>query len=852
MQIDEALKRLPKGSDAYSEAYDQAMRRIQGQHKDSSDLAIRVLSWISRSRRPMSILELRHALAVISGSSKLNPRNLTDTRLIVDVCAGLVTLEKESNVIRLVHFTTQEYFEQSWMSWFPDANQHIATVSLTYLSYERFSAGPAQGFDKYEQRLEDNPLYEYAAQYWGHYAREAYPEVKDLTAKFLRCDSTLASATQILLRKPFNIPNGITGLHISAYFGINEEVMDFLRDAVCSDVADGYGKTALHYAVIGEQIQTIKLLLHEGLDVNATDAEMETVLHYAASQDNITLIQFFLEHGALIEATSLRGQTPLLTAADNMRVAAVKELLSHGAKINALDIMNRNALHLAIISAKADSASLTDLLLLHGIDFSLCDCGNMTPLHYAVGIGSRQIIDSLLKAGASIDLGIERKYWTETIEAGRPVYRERPEPVAARPEIKDVVGLTPLHFTACIGHNAMTEYLLSKGANPNARCYSGDTPLHIALRRGLLEKRRNHDEPNFGYELPDYDEWTDNRWHVELSADYISDYEGEEARETYQYIEEERLAVINTLLTSSSINVNIRNIELDSPLHILGYGRCDSDVIVRKLLELGADSFACNEKGQAPLHLACEAGASAIVCDFLDEGCSISTADLRGLNALHYAVRADKCDTVRMILERDEKLAQHLCLGVDVRGRTLLHHHLKSFPCSIKMITVLLHHGANLNSVDHGGDTPLSIYFQSIQFADRTETCQFLLEHGADPLWTSPDGQNLAHLAMHAHNVNINVLQTLTTHGVDLAAKDNNMKSILHHGAIHGSLSKEILKFIQRNNLLHLDDRDTQGKTPLLYALEEANKKRSPDEFAGNRWKHTLEHLHSLNKTELD
>lgn len=144
MKIDEALKRLPKGSDAYSETYDQAMRRIQGQHKDSSDLAIRVLSWISRSRRLMSTLELQHALAVISNSSELNPRNFTDIRLIVDVCAGLVTLDKESNIIRLVHYTTQEYFEQFWTSWFPDANQLIATVSLTYLSYERFSVGPTQ------------------------------------------------------------------------------------------------------------------------------------------------------------------------------------------------------------------------------------------------------------------------------------------------------------------------------------------------------------------------------------------------------------------------------------------------------------------------------------------------------------------------------------------------------------------------------------------------------------------------------------------------------------------------------------------------------------------------------------
>lgn len=205
-----------------------------------------------------------------------------------------------------------------------------------------------------------------------------------------------------------------------------------------------------------------------------------------------------------------------------------------------------------------------------------------------------------------------------------------------------------------------------------------------------------------------------------------------------------------------------------------------------------------------------------------------------------------------MILERDEQLARRLCLEVDVRGRTLLHHHLEGFPCSIKMISILLQHGAKLNHVDHDGNTPLSLYLQSFQLADRTETCQFLLQHGADALWTSPDGENLAHLAMRAHNAKIDVLRTLAAHGVDLAAKDNNMKSILHHGAIHGSLSKEILDFIRRVCLLHLDDRDTQGKTPILYASEAANKKRSCNLFARDRWKHTLEHLHSLSETELD
>lgn len=264
----------------------------------------------------MGILELQHALAVEEDSSALNPRKMKDMRQIVGVCAGLVTIDKESDIIRLAHYTTQEYFEQNWTLWFPNANRCIATISLTYLSYEQFSAKPAQSWEEYRQRQRDNCFYEYAAQYWGHHAREAYPEVKDLTARFLR-GPALVSAVQVLVAQQFsfgifNIPKGIMGLHIAAYFGLNEEVMEFLQVTVCPDVAGSYGQTALHWAVRNRQQQTVELLLNEGLDVNANDTEMKSALHYAASQNNKMLIQLLLKYGAKIEAQDICGQTPRL------------------------------------------------------------------------------------------------------------------------------------------------------------------------------------------------------------------------------------------------------------------------------------------------------------------------------------------------------------------------------------------------------------------------------------------------------------------------------------------------------------------------------------------------------------
>lgn len=851
MKIDDALERLPKGSRAYYESYDNAMERIKGQQKEYSELAIQVLTWVTQSRRPMRKLELQHALAVTANSSALNPRNLPDIELAKDVCTGLIVYEEQSDVVRLVHYTTQEYFEQSWASWFPSANQYISTVLLTYLSYDQFSSKPAENWIQYNQQLEENCLYDYAAKYWGHYARVAYPEAKDITARFLRNKQKIARAAQVLLVQPgvfgtLKIPEGVTGLHIAAFFGIEEEVVELLREGFGPHVADSFGQTALHWAVKNGQKHTVELLLKEGLDVNATDMDMKSALHYAASQDNPALIRRLVKCGAMINARDIQGQTPLLTAAVDMRVKAAKELLSHGALANAVDTMNRNALHLTAIASRPEASLMTDLLLSHGADFTTCDVGNMTPLLYAVGTGSTSILDSLLQAGADVNLGIERKYWAKTIDSGRRAHWECRTTGVVKGKTEDATGLTPLHFAACIGHNVMTEYLLDRGADPNARCYHGDTPLHVALRRSIYKARSSPRLPRYDVVLPDDDEWTDSRWHVEFSADFISDYEGEEAQEIYQYIEEERLAVVKSLLSRATIDVNIRNTELCSPLHTVQYDNCNSEVIVGELLLAGADIFARNEKGQTALHLACKSGASTIACNFLDKGCCITTVDLQGLSALHYAVSANKYDTVEVILSLDKQLAaRRLCLERDARGRNLLHYHLTANTCSLEMIAILLRHGTSLTDVDQDGDTPLSLYLRGFRLGDRTEICCFLLQHGADALWTSSEGQNLAHLAMHSHSTEPGVLKALRDHGVDLAARDDSGKTILHHGAMSGSLSKEVIDFLRKNSPFDLAERDKEGKTPLLYAREAANKTRSRDVFAGGRWKHTLENLSS-------
>ncbi len=54
----DVLKNLPTGPKAYDHAYEEAMKRIAGHDADSEELAKQVLSWITCSKRPLSISEL--------------------------------------------------------------------------------------------------------------------------------------------------------------------------------------------------------------------------------------------------------------------------------------------------------------------------------------------------------------------------------------------------------------------------------------------------------------------------------------------------------------------------------------------------------------------------------------------------------------------------------------------------------------------------------------------------------------------------------------------------------------------------------------------------------------------------
>jgi hypothetical protein len=93
-----SLDNLPNDID---DIYNQAMERIEGQLKADRELAERVLSWITYARRPLTVEELQHALAVSPEMVNMDPTALIFNWKLTSVCAGLVVIDEEQRIIRL-------------------------------------------------------------------------------------------------------------------------------------------------------------------------------------------------------------------------------------------------------------------------------------------------------------------------------------------------------------------------------------------------------------------------------------------------------------------------------------------------------------------------------------------------------------------------------------------------------------------------------------------------------------------------------------------------------------------------------------------------------------------------------
>lgn len=97
------------------------------------------------------------------------------------------------------------------------------------------------------------------------------------------------------------------------------------------------GRTALHFAAWDANLETARVLVELGADIQAFDDTGNNPVFYAAKNNDVEMLKLFVGKSAdVTERSALFGTTALHVAANYGSIAAADYLLSNGADINAL------------------------------------------------------------------------------------------------------------------------------------------------------------------------------------------------------------------------------------------------------------------------------------------------------------------------------------------------------------------------------------------------------------------------------------------------------------------------------------------------------------------------------------
>lgn len=308
--------------------YMQTMERIDSQMEAKKTLAKQTLAWVTCSKRALTPQELRYALAIDEWEQDFDDDGLVSLEDIVSSCQGLVVINPETDTVRLVHYTAQEFFtgpQGHLNDWNPGAELYITTICLTILNFEAYDKAakvwcssdsigkPARFMDLTRQNFGKLPFLRYAAFFWPQHLRGVCnKKLIETTISFLEPGARFQFLFQQiwfhfyeLIPFPDNktlLPDEEPPLHTCAILGL-----DFV------------------YKAIFESIDPEKRLFH----LNRTVWHGNTALFKAARMNRADVVLFLVEQKGIDVTLSPNGYTPLGVACSGGHEKVVAALLKH-------------------------------------------------------------------------------------------------------------------------------------------------------------------------------------------------------------------------------------------------------------------------------------------------------------------------------------------------------------------------------------------------------------------------------------------------------------------------------------------------------------------------------------------
>lgn len=136
-----------------------------------------------------------------------------------------------------------------------------------------------------------------------------------------------------------------------------QKVRNALKNGADANSRNGYGTSALKYAMAFGDVKVAKALIKHGAKVKGQDILPELA---AYGRGGAAMAELLLEAGAEVDERSLGNYTPLIIAAGRGFTDIVKVLLEAGADVHAVGESNRTAKSLAYERGYLQTAQLIE------------------------------------------------------------------------------------------------------------------------------------------------------------------------------------------------------------------------------------------------------------------------------------------------------------------------------------------------------------------------------------------------------------------------------------------------------------------------------------------------------------
>ncbi|CAN0339112.1 unnamed protein product [Pylaiella littoralis] len=219
-------------------------------------------------------------------------------------------------------------------------------------------------------------------------------------------------------------------------------------------------------------------------------------LHTAAYNGDSDALSAYISQGGDFEVRDHYQATALMLCTERGHTEMVKALLSAGAEIGCVDENGNSALHLACFYGRMDAV---ELLLAVEADVAAVDSEGRRPLDLATDPAIRRLVrtEEMVRSSAQTFDLLGAVESNDTIalanfigigqEACGFPHKHNAISAAAQRLRLDRMGrgnMTAVHLAAFHGYGDVLRMLLEAGAEPNAVCDDGETPLHTACTGG--------------------------------------------------------------------------------------------------------------------------------------------------------------------------------------------------------------------------------------------------------------------------------------------------------------------------------------------------------------------------------